>query len=252
MRGYDRHPYLRNAQPVTSADVIDPRGPDHTLALYDSHGEFVSGVLLCAAPHATVHMRQVFAADGRADDWTLAHAIHDYLLAHPIVRLVSLSCGTYADWRHPPVALGQLVAAHPEVFFVAAAGNLADGAVSDPNRPSYPAAFDQVVGAGAVTAEGAVAPFTDVTSADVWALGSDVVSAFGWGTLAGGPAFAGRARWSGTSFAAPLVAAALTDLAGIGGPPMPPGFVSRAQWATAWLAARYRRPSDGRIVLPHP
>ena len=252
LRGYGRHGFLANAYPVTGADVIDPSGPNGALLLYDSHGMFISGVVLCAAPRSTVRVTRAFDDNGQTDDWTLAHVIDDYLDAHPEVRLVNLSCGTYADRQQPPLALAQLVDAHPDVFFVAAAGNLPAGTVSQPSRPSYPAAYDTVVGVGAVTATGQVAPFTDTVSADVWAYGSQVVNAFGPGTLDGTSFPAGLASWSGTSFAAPLAAAALTELAGVGAPPMPPGYLNRARWAIAWLAARYRRPSDGRIVLPRP
>lgn len=252
LTGWDQHDYLANAAPVSAADVTPPTGPNGSIALFDSHGMFVAGVLLCAAPTARVKVRKVFGVDGLTDDWSLAAQLDSFLALNPQTRVINLSCGTFADTAHPPAALQQVIANHPLVLFVAAAGNVAS---TDPTIRVYPAAFDTVVGVGAVDAAGSPTSFSDQPSADVWALGDLVDNAFGRGNVIrnGVPtAFTGTAAWSGTSFAAPLAAAVLTGF--MAGPPTAAVLAGSSLLATeaiAWLRARYLQP-NGRIVLPHP
>jgi hypothetical protein len=252
LTGWDNHhPYLANAAPVSTADVIPASGANGTIGLFDCHGMFVAGVLLCAAPTAHVKVRRAFGLDGGTDDWTLATQIDNYLTQNPQIRLVNLSCGTFADAGHPPAALLQVIATHPQVLFVAAAGNIE---ATDPTVRVFPAAFDTVVGVGATDTAGNRTAFSDGRSVDVWAFGDHVDNAFGSGTVispSSSAPFTGTAVWSGTSFAAPLAAAILTEFLAGRSVTAAGGSTLLATEAINWLRARYLA-ADGRIVLPHP
>ena len=95
-------------------------------------------------------------------------------------------------------------------MLVAAAGNDSWAA------PFWPAAFDWCVGVGSLDRDGRVSDFSNFgVSADVYALGRNLVNAFPDGTFVCHESpdkgdvrvfSTGMARWSGTSFAAPVVA----------------------------------------------
>jgi subtilisin family serine protease len=87
----------------------------------------------------------------------------------------------------------------------------------------YPAALPQVISVGALDSTGAAAPFTNYGPwVDACTLGVDVVSIFFDGFDGDEPMvdgvdsdqFRGWATWSGTSFAAPRVVAALAERIG--------------------------------------
>ena len=107
--------------------------------------------------------------------------------------MVNLSVVLYAD--NPRVRSAVEYAVERNVVLVAAAGNLHDS--GDP-RP-FPAAYDGVLGVGAIGADGARATFSQTGAyVDLVAPGSDVLVA------APGQ---GHQRVEGTSYAAPFVAA---------------------------------------------
>ena len=136
-------------------------------------------------------------------------------LAETKALVVNLSLGGYTLDDLPPVALQAAVEAlWPDRVVVAAAGNNAS------DRPFWPAAFKHVISVGAVDSRnGAVsrAAFSNYGSwVDVWAPGVDLVSTYvdgRWATAGHVVRFEGWARWSGTSFAAPLVAATIAERA---------------------------------------
>lgn len=187
----------------------DPDSPG--LDIFDSHATFVTGVLKCTAPKATVLVRNVLSELGDVDDHALYNVIHGTLVAHPNVQLVNLSLGGTTLDNAPPLGMAEFINAHPHKVFVAAAGN---------NGPSgayfWPAALPNVVGVGALTPDSTPAWFSNTNSADVWALGVGVVNAFGKGDLnypdgTHRQYTTGLAAWSGTSFATPLVTGVLCD-----------------------------------------
>jgi hypothetical protein len=175
------------------------------LATQAGHGLFICGLVHRVAPELQVDPGRVLDATGLGDDATIAAE-----LAETTAPVISLSLGCYTDDDDPPPALAAALAAKgPDVLVVAAAGN------NSSTRPFWPAAADNVLAVAAYdsTAD-APAGFTNTGPwVDVCAPGVKVLSAYVTGTWVAHDndrrAFEGWAGWSGTSFAAPLVAAEL-------------------------------------------
>ena len=200
---------------VSSSGVGDGDRPDgdhdHELDPAAGHGTFIAGLIEQVAPGTKVAVHRVLHAQGDGDEVTIAKGI--YALPKPPAKgaILNLSFGGYV-MDHPGVLASAVAEAqHRGYVVVASAGN--DGTC----QPSFPAAFPDVVSVGAVGPDGP-APFTNYGSwVRACAPGVDLVSTFfqGWnGDLpaSGGTDpddFDGWACWSGTSFSAPLVAAAL-------------------------------------------
>ncbi len=170
------------------------------------HGTFVTGVLLQHAPGVQVRHRRVLSSLGLSDDTTVARGLRSVRGAD--VVLLTSGCHT-ADDQCPPVLRHEVERAGGVV--VAAAGN---GGTS---RPVFPAALPSVVAVG-VDAE-----FSNHGSwVDAIAPGVDVTSSFVRLRPSGGEVRGtetreyGYARWSGTSFAAPRVAADIARLLHLG------------------------------------
>ena len=176
------------------------------------HGTFIAGIIDRRAHGCRLEVIEVLATQGDGDEAEVSTVLTELARRDDPPHVVNLSFGAYA-----PLGMGALahaVALLQEVgsIVVAAAGNDATCV------PMYPAALPGVVGVGALDAEGEPAPFTNYGP---WVrastLGVDVVSIFFEGyDGAESPVegvdpdrFAGWARWSGSSFAAPRVAAAL-------------------------------------------
>jgi subtilisin family serine protease len=173
------------------------------------HGTFVTGVLLRAAPSARVLVHRLLSADGICDEVHLIEALDGLrrrsLAAGHRVDLVNLSfgCHTYDD-RPSTLVSAAIAALGRRTVLVAAAGN------SHTDRPFWPAALKNVIAVGALDAAG-TGPAEFSNSAwwvEACAVGADVLSAF---PLPGGAS--GYARWSGTSFAAPVVTGAIARVA---------------------------------------
>lgn len=181
---------------------------------YAGHGTFIAGVVRCMAPHTKIFV-EGFAIGGVGGggilESDLVVQLEEALEHDPKVINLSAGCRTRHDL--PSIAL--------EVFhrtrlrkrdcvLVAAAGNDSWAA------PFWPAAFDWCVGVGSLDRDGRVSDFSNFgVSADVYALGRNLVNAFPDGRFVCHETpdkgdvrvfSTGMARWSGTSFAAPVVA----------------------------------------------
>ena len=195
---------------VDGDDELD--GPD--LRAYAGHGTFIAGVVRCLAPHTEIYV-EGFAVGGLGGGGLLESDVikqMDEALDHdPQVINLSAGCRTHDDY--PSLAF--------EVFhetrlkgrdcvLVAAAGNDSSPA------PFWPAASPWSVGVGSLDRDGRVSSFSNHgVSADVYALGRNLVNAFPEGRFTCQEApnegdvrvfRTGMARWSGTSFSAPVVA----------------------------------------------
>ena len=204
------------------AGAVDPLGPllsggEHAIPKYCGHGTFIAGVARCQAPEASVYVANEFSYGGGLREWEVAQTLQDLLTRNP--QVVNLSAGTYCrnDW--PPLSF--LAFKSGGVTLTCAAGNDAT------SREFWPAAFDWTVGVGALGADRRHrAWFSNYGDwVNVYTPGEGLVNAFATGRYTyheppKRPAvqeFRGRARWSGTSFAAPLVAGLVAAAMSAGG-----------------------------------
>ena len=192
----------------------DDEENDADLRPYAGHGTFIAGVVRCMAPKTDVWV-EGFAVGGMGGGGILESEIVGQLeqaMRHkPQVINLSAGCRTHLD--RPSIAFRQFHRRHlkkADCVLVAAAGN--DGWAA----PFWPAAFRWAVGVGSLDRDGRVSEFSNYgVSADVFTLGRNIVNAFPDGTFVCHETpnkgdvrvfSTGLARWSGTSFAAPVVA----------------------------------------------
>lgn len=179
---------------------------------YVGHGTFVAGVLRCMAPQAEVRVEGFLIHGGAIFESEIVRQLNEALDDMP--DIISMSAGCTTRDNLVPLAFEALWENRLQhckgTVLVAAAGNDAS------RRQFFPAGCEWAVSVGALDRRGNRAPFSNFGSwVDVYALGADVVNAFPNGTYhyrepsrAGQVAQFGNemARWSGTSFATPLVA----------------------------------------------
>ena len=181
---------------------------------YVGHGTFAAGVLRCMAPGATVYVGDHFTESGGELESVMIEKLEALVQEHN-PDVVCLPAGTYTRENWAPLGFDQFHQRYPKIVLVAAAGN------DSTNREFYPAAFDWVVGVGALgTDQEHPAWFSNFgPSADIWALGEGIVNAYASGlyTYQEPPkepaqqTFTGMARWDGTSYSAPLIAGLIAD-----------------------------------------
>lgn len=174
------------------------------LATEGGHGTFVCGLVHRLAPTVRIDPGRVLSPAGFGDDATISAE-----LLETVAPVVNLSLGGYTeDGGSPPAltaAIHQVLSQGRVV--VAAAGNDASDALF------YPAAVKGVLAVGAYDSSDPARPVAAFSNGgywvDVWAPGVGLRSAYVQGTYPSsdtGTDFDGYAAWSGTSFAAPLVA----------------------------------------------
>ena len=179
------------------------------------HATFVTGLILSQAPGASVEVRSLLDEKGEADSWKAAEAIARF--GQSGIDVLNLSFGSYTEDNEPPLILATAIdRLDPKVVVVAAAGNYqpADKKDKTPrNRPSWPAALDDVIAVGAATQHGDLAPFSpNAPWVDVHASGMKLTSTYlDRATIQSGRVkrYGGWARWQGTSFAAALFTGAV-------------------------------------------
>lgn len=193
----------------------DDEDNEADLRQYAGHGTFIAGVVRCMAPRTEIFV-EGFAVGGVGGGGILESDIVEQLeeaLEKHDPQVINLSAGCRTKDDLPSIAFEELyedLLKGRDCVLVAAAGN--DGWAA----PFWPAAFDWCVGVGSLDRDGRVSDFSNYgVSADVYALGRNLVNAFPDGTYVCHESpdkgdvrrfTTGMARWSGTSFAAPIVA----------------------------------------------
>lgn len=205
--GVDRtHPQLRT-QVVDGTDYLEPAG-DGTRDCV-GHGTAVASIIAATArdgvafrglaPQATilpVRVSEQQLVDGQESGRTVSAGRFAAAIRWAVdhgADVLNLSVVLHTD--DPAVRASVAYAVDRDVVVVAAAGNLHD--VGDPLP--YPAAYDGVLGVGAITADGSRAPFSQTGPyVDVVAPGTEVL-----GAVPG----RGHRRQNGTSYATPFATA---------------------------------------------
>jgi hypothetical protein len=178
---------------------------------YGGHGTFCASTVRAMAPRADVQVRRVFAGAGAAYETDVVAKLVTVLDQAPDV--INLSAGTHTWLDRTLLSFDFFVngplSERPNTVLVAAAGNDGD------DWRFAPAEMPQVISVGALDVPGnARAWFSDFGDwVKVFAPGQELVQAFPSGTytyretrIGQTATFTGLARWSGTSFSAPVVA----------------------------------------------
>lgn len=181
-----------------------------TLDFEAGHGTFIAGIIQQHCPDAEVRVCGVLSSFGDGDVSSMVRRFEDALGHEDPFDIVVMSLGGYMTDDDGEVFGNALTRLLGSGLGVAAAGNQATC------RPYFPAALPDIIGVGAL-GEGDKAWFTNFGGwVDACAPGIDVVSTFFEQANAKSeelrePPFTGWARWSGTSFSAPKVAAAIAQ-----------------------------------------
>lgn len=192
-------------------DTVPPGG-DQFLDPVAGHGTFIAGLIEQLAPGCTVRVTNAINALGIVEEGRLCMALNAEA-ATGDAHIVAMSLGGQLMHGTSSPALTSAIAAlrRKGTVVVASAGN--DGTCV----PQFPAAAEDVIAVAALDSCGP-ASFTNWGDwVDACAPGVDLVSAFFDNFDGKNPAmngvdidhYRGWARWSGTSFATPVVVAAL-------------------------------------------
>ncbi|MFC4589360.1 S8 family peptidase [Sphaerisporangium corydalis] len=182
-------------------EVLDADG-DGLLDHQAGHGTFIAGLVLRQAPGVRLRMVRVLDSNGVGDEAGVLRALDALRDTRVDVLLLSFGCFTYDDRPSPLVE--RALAGFPDTVIVACAGNTAS------SRPFWPAALPRVIAVGALdSSENGRARFSAYGPwVDACARGEALTSSF-----VDFDQFQGYAVWSGTSFAAAVVAGAIAAAA---------------------------------------
>jgi hypothetical protein len=204
------HPWLAGVQ--GDEDPLSPEGPPGTGTIppYTGHGTFVAGVARCLAPAADIVVTDVFSTAGSELESNWIPRLEAALSLG--VDIFHLTIAAHSRHDFPLIAFREWLKhlrEHGGAVCVVAAGN------NGSRRPSWPAAFSDVISVGALGADWrGRANFSNFGSwVDVYAPGRDLVNAYATGTYTchvdpytgEKRKFYGMAKWSGTSFSTPIV-----------------------------------------------
>jgi len=187
--------------------------PDGYLDPVAGHGTFIAGLVEQLAPGCEIRIERVIRPLGDADELDISIAIEKEAARPAAERpdILSMSFGGTVFKDAAALRMAIVAARQAGIVLVASAGN--DGVCV----PQYPAAFDEVIGVGAIGPDGPP-PWTNYGDwVDACAPGVELVSAFFASFNGNFPmmnsvdidAFYEWACWSGTSFSGPVVVAAL-------------------------------------------
>ena len=223
-----RHERLADHYVGREEDLL--RAGQRDFTEFDGHCAFVASCILQQAPDAQLYLRHVLDSLGDGSAWDAAVAIAD--MAQSGLDVVNLSFGEFmTDDNTAPMVLEAAVRRFgPETVIIAAAGNNGDAGHLPsgrqlqgvaPDTKAYPAALANVIGVGAMDADGDLAPFTPRPAPwiSLYARGTDLNGAYLRGTVAVATTeqdpdgtqrtrdqvFDGTANWAGCSFAAGIV-----------------------------------------------
>jgi subtilisin family serine protease len=217
--GISAHPWFTGQSWYSSCgpevQEVPDADDDSRLDSVAGHGTFIAGVVAQHAPAASLTIGKIIGGDGVTDELRLLRGLarlrtHAHHHKTPVdVISLSLGCYTHDDKPSPVLEQGLHAFGH-ETVVVACAGNFSS------DRPYWPAAMKRVVAVASLDAAGVErAEFSNYGWwVDASTVGENVVSSFFTfdGAVSGSPSpedFTGYATWSGTSFAAPRVAAAI-------------------------------------------
>lgn len=174
------------------ADIGNGKDDDDDVLVDEmvGHGTHVAGIIATVAPGATILPVKVLNSDGVGDAFFIAAGIH--YAVDQRAQVINLSLGSTYDSRVIAEAVAE--AAEAGVVVVAAAGN------GGTNRPiEFPAANTGVIAVAATDQNDLKTSFSNYgEQIDLAAPGADILSALPGGDVG---------TWSGTSMAAPFVAA---------------------------------------------
>jgi subtilisin family serine protease len=231
----------------------DPAIANGVLGPYAGHGTFIAGVVRCVAPRSEVIVKAIFDRAGATFESDLVEAL-DKVLQDDFPDIISMSAGTWTFDASGLLGLNVFYETrlrhHKGVALVTAAGN------DSSRQPFWPAAAPWTVSVGALATNWrSRASFSNFGGwVDVYAPGENLINAFPSGTYTfqepplprPDGVFEGMARWSGTSFATPVVAgliAARMSRAGESGRDAASALLAAARSAVL--------PGVGAVLLPY-
>lgn len=247
--GYDQavqtlHPGLAGRVDFDADDVEEAVLPNGYLAREGGHGTFIDGIIMRMAPQARIRQVRVLSPAGLGDDQTIALEL--VRAARAGIGVINLSLGGYTSHDEPPLATAlTLMHLLDDVAIVAAAGN------NRTERPFWPAAFKRVVSVGALDVRDGKINRASFSNhgwwVDVYAPGVRILSTYLQATWKlpsehEPRVIDGYAYWSGTSFAAPQVAAMIANAI--------PAAGSARQAVLQVLAQAQWVPGLGPVLIP--